>query len=73
MRGKKKENDVLAELLDLLNLGRELVGEGFLEGLQNKAIVSAWHTMRRKSIDVPWPCRQSSSAHHSRRQSGRQA
>lgn len=36
----KQKNDVLAELLDLLNLGRELLGEGLLEGLHDKAIVS---------------------------------
>ena len=45
---KRKQNDVLAELLDLLNLGRELVGEGLLEGLQNKASVSGLFTTRSR-------------------------
>jgi hypothetical protein len=43
-RRKANKNDVLAELLDLLNLARDLLGEGLLKGLHNKAIVSELFT-----------------------------
>lgn len=60
-------NDILAELLDLLDLGGQVVGKGVLEGLSkhiSNSIEASWSWNH-----LPWPLRRSSSARRSRRRS----
>lgn len=53
-------NDILAELLDLLDLGGEAIGEGLLEGLFKSVSISIEFLEALKG-HVPWPSRSSSA------------
>ena len=53
-------NDILAELLDLLDLGGEAVGESLLEGLFQWVSISI-ELLEALTGHIPWPSRSSSA------------